>query len=394
MSLEMLSRHLLLPNLLLKEVPKTLRTRAFNCYPVDLQTSCPSCGDAKTYVHQRTIRKVKDAMSTFESSTCTLNIHSTRYRCRNCKKTFTPKIPGIDPRARCTERLRRKILWSCDNFADLKKVRTYYKIGNASIYNHYFKALNLKIKHRENKPWPKRLGVDEHGFNKNKKLSIRNFVTMFVDHNYKRPFELLPCRDKSTLIQMTNHIPGRENVEIVSMDLSSTYRSYVREMFPQAMIIADPFHVVKLIHPALNKYRYQITDKNRKHPLRKLLLKKRANIDWSDRIRIEEWLQHYPHVKEIYLAKEKLHTLYQTKGYDRAKIGMENLIKTLEKTNVKELKTLRRTLISWREEILNYFKKRVSNARVEGFNNVAKSIIKRSYGLTNFANYRLRVLNV
>lgn len=34
--------------------------------------------------------------------------------------------------------------------------------------------------------------------------------------------------------------------------------------------------------------------------------------------------------------------------------------------------TLRRTLRSWRNEILAYFKTRLTNARTEGFNNVAK----------------------
>ncbi|MBT3526362.1 MAG: ISL3 family transposase, partial [Bdellovibrionales bacterium] len=54
---------------------------------------------------------------------------------------------------------------------------------------------------------------------------------------------------------------------------------------------------------------------------------------------------------------------------------------------------LRKTLMKWRKEILNYFKTRITNARTEGYNNVAKSIIKRSYGFRNFNNYRLRVLN-
>lgn len=46
------------------------------------------------------------------------------------------------------------------------------------------------------------------------------------------------------------------------------------------------------------------------------------------------------------------------------------------------------------EEILMFFKKRITNARTEGFNNGAKSIIKNSYGFKNVNNYRLKVLNV
>lgn len=58
-----------------------------------------------------------------------------------------------------------------------------------------------------------------------------------------------------------------------------------------------------------------------------------------------------------------------------------------------EIKTLRRTLVRWRNEILNYFATRLTNARTEGFNNVAKLIQKRSYGVKSFENYRLKYLN-
>ncbi len=50
--------------------------------------------------------------------------------------------------------------------------------------------------------------------------------------------------------------------------------------------------------------------------------------------------------------------------------------------------------MKWREEILNYFKTGLTNARVEGYNNVAKSVKKRAYGYKSFKNYRLRLLDV
>lgn len=62
-------------------------------------------------------------------------------------------------------------------------------------------------------------------------------------------------------------------------------------------------------------------------------------------------------------------------------------------SKIKEIKTLRKTLIKWREEVLNYFENRITNARTEGFNNVAKLIQKRAYGVKSFELYRLRYLN-
>ena len=46
----------------------------------------------------------------------------------------------------------------------------------------------------------------------------------------------------------------------------------------------------------------------------------------------------------------------------------------------------------WRNEILEYFKNRLTNARTEGFNNVAKVVKKRAYGYRSFKTYRLALL--
>jgi transposase len=44
-----------------------------------------------------------------------------------------------------------------------------------------------------------------------------------------------------------------------------------------------------------------------------------------------------------------------------------------------EIKKLRKTLMKWRVEIINHFENRLTNARTEGFNNVAKLYQKRAW---------------
>ena len=58
-----------------------------------------------------------------------------------------------------------------------------------------------------------------------------------------------------------------------------------------------------------------------------------------------------------------------------------------------EIKTLRRTLLKWRTEILAYFETGLTNGRTEGYNNLAKLVQKRAFGYKNFRNYRLRLLS-
>ena len=354
--------------------------------------NCPHCSSNLVKTHQWRIRKVKD--SPIRGRIPILFIKHRRMKCLNCNKTYTEKIQGLNKHARITQRLQREILYACENFKDHKRVRKHTTCGSKTIYDRCYKELRKKQAERQNNPWPKVVGIDEHAFTKNKQLGHREFVTLIVDHDNKRPKELVPGRVGSILHQSLAYIPGRERVEYVTMDLSATYRSFAKSFFPNAKIVADHFHVVRLLHPAINRRRKAITGDERKNPIRKLLLKKATSLELFKRKAIERWLKDHPELEAIYVAKEWLHKLYRCRGYKKARKCFINLTDWLALQNVKELKTLRKTLRKWRDEILMFFKKRITNARTEGFNNVAKSIIKNAYGFKNVENYRLKILNV
>jgi transposase len=50
------------------------------------------------------------------------------------------------------------------------------------------------------------------------------------------------------------------------------------------------------------------------------------------------------------------------------------------------------TIKRWIDEILAYFDNRTTQGAVEGINQKIKLIKRRAYGLTNFSNFRRRVL--
>jgi len=92
------------------------------------------------------------------------------------------------------------------------------------------------------------------------------------------------------------------------------------------------------------------------------------------------------------MAKESIHRIYRIKGLKRVKQALTSLTDWLATVNVPELQTFRRTLVSWRTEILNYFLVKITNARTEGYNRKAKLIQRNAYGYKKFENYRLRLL--
>jgi transposase len=275
----------------------------------------------------------------------------------------------------------------------MKSAKRHLRVGTKTLYKSHYEQLDLKWRERKNDPWPTTIGIDEHSFIRNKKYGHREFVTMVVDYNNGRLKEVLPSRIGAEMSQQLAYIKGREKVRNVCMDLSSTYRSFAKDYFPNAKIIADKFHVVRLPMPALQKYLRQTKTETKEHKLRrKLLLMNSTKLDRSKRHVVYEWLKLHPEVREIYLVKESIMRVYRCQNAGHARKIITKLTDALALSKIPEMKSLRKTLMNWINEILNYFENKLTNARTEGYNNVAKQVQKRAYGYKSFYNYRLKLL--
>lgn len=350
---------------------------------------CPRCAVICRSVYDRRRVMLRDAP--VRGVGVVLHVLKRRFLCGSCRRPFTESIPGVLKGRRTTERYRRSLLWACENFVDLKKVRIAYRCSTWLIYSTLYRHLDLKLRQNLNYEWPSTVGIDEHFVSRVK--GYKEFATVVVDYNNKRVFDLVNGRTKVELSNHLRHIKGRENVRNAILDLSDTYRGFIKEFFPNAELIADKFHVLRLLSPAINRRRKEITGDKRSNPVRKLLLRNANNLEYFERSALNNWLNEHRELQEIYHYKEALHGFYRIKGYGQAARVLTKITDRMALTELPEIKTLRKTLMKWRTEILNYFKNRLTNARTEGFNNVAKLVQKRSYGVKSFALYRLKYLN-
>lgn len=389
-----LTQFLLLPKLKLIKI-KTLDQRKGIIYYCETKTThsyCPHCGLESRSIHDRRLVEIKDA-PLWERKRI-LKIEKKRFRCPGlgCKKVFTENIPGINKYARLSEKMQRHLLHITSRYANLKEAKKDLKIGTKTLYQRHYKQLELEHRKIKNNPWPKTIGIDEHSFIRNKDYGYREFATIIVDYNNNRVKELIPGKVSGQLQQALSYIPGRENVKNICMDLSSTYRSFARDFFPNANIVADKFHVLKLLNPTMNKLRKRYVGDRRKARVGKLLLMNSKRLDYFTKKSIWDWLEDKPELKEVYFAREALFKLYRCKGKKWAKKSLIKLTDYMANSKIKAIKTLRKTLLSWSEEILNYFTTKLTNAKTEGYNTVCKQLQRRAYGLKNFNNYRLKVL--
>jgi transposase len=93
---------------------------------------------------------------------------------------------------------------------------------------------------------PKVLGVDDWAYRKGV-----SYGTILIDMETSRPIDLLPSRDGKTL---KSWLLKYNDVKIVTRDRASSYSSAINEVCPNAIQIADRFHLLMNLTDALDSY--------------------------------------------------------------------------------------------------------------------------------------------
>jgi transposase len=179
----------------------------------------------------------------------------------------------------------------------------------------------------------------------------------------------------------------RENVKEVSVDMWGGFQKVIKEVFPNALIVIDRFHVMKLVNKALNKIRLLLELKGLKNRL--LLLKNAENLTEEEKEELKTLLNQSPCLSIAYELKEELRNIYETST--TVKMGLRKLEKWLVSARY-ILGQTATTLEKHIQEICHYFINRTTSGVMEGLNNKIKLIIRQSYGFNTFASLREKLL--
>lgn len=386
-----LLKTLMLPHLKLIKVEKVSnKLFHFHCQKTTTWEACRKCPTKSYSVHDKRSVSIRDTK--LHNKNIKLIITKRRFRCPNCKSVFTESVDGIKVGFRTTEKYRNQILYKFKNFHTSKYVAKDLRCSDTLVTEVVKERLELELRKSKNTSWGKTILLDEHAFKKDPKTGRKQFVTSFVDNSRKCLRELAPSRCHEEMKASISHIPGKENVTHAVIDMTGTYKNFIENYFPNAKVVVDKFHVIRLIHPAIRKYRKEATGDKRSNPIRHLLLKNRSRLKAYQKRAVTRFCKENPNVNEVYRFKERITNFYNIKGFNQASRVLTKITDDMAESKLKEIISLRKTLMKWRTEILRYFKTGLTNARVEGFNRKCKLIQRTSYGLKSFENYRLRAL--
>ena len=185
---------------------------------------------------------------------------------------------------------------------------------------------------------------------------------------------------------------------MVCIDLCSAFRSLVRRYFPKAILVADRFHVVRVVlHHFTQLARDFAPDAFVRRGIGALLRKGPETLSTSEKERLEAIFKTHPVLRvvhtEMHEFRRLLNQKHQTVSQAKKLIPkLLSYIKRFKSQNFAPMQTLAKTLHSWRGEIAAMWRFTKNNAITEGFHRKMKLIQRRAYGFRNFENYRLRVI--
>lgn len=321
-----------------------------------------------------------------------LRIELRKWLCKGCGRQYRDRLPGILPSQRASEAFQQAIYEAHLDGINRSRLGRRKGIGAATVERYFQHGLQRQFAQWHPPKCPLVLGIDEHFFTRRK-----GYATTFCDLKNHKIYDVVLGRTEVSLNAYLERLQGKDQVRVVCMDLASVYRSIARTHFPNAVIVADRFHVIRLInHHFLACWRELDPVGARHRGLLSLLRRHRHNLTDEQHTKLASYLAQFPALELIYRFKQKLCYLLLNKHRTRKQCQplasrFLRAVQELRQSGFSQLATLGDTLFSWRNEIAAMWRFTKNNGITEGFHTKMEMISRQAFGFRNFENYRKRV---
>ena len=350
---------------------------------------CPYCGQKTNRIKDYRIQKFRDAQAFGEN--VFIILRKRRYICPHCMRSFTESNPLIHRYQHFSGRFYRLTFKEFQRMQSFSAIASRMGVSVTSIIRWFDR---ISFGHPD---MPTCFSIDEFKGN----AEGEKFQCNISDPINHKVLDILPSRtvenlcahfcDKYTLEQ-------RLTVQNVVMDMSTTFRSAIHKLFPNAKIIADRFHVTRLVNWSLENVRKRIQKQFHKERRRwfkrskAILLKKEWLLSIEERAVLNRMLAASPELEKAYILKERFSTIFRESNKKATTRSLDHWLGLVAKFNIPEFRHCIDTFTKWSHEITRISEYKVSNGFIEGSNNKIKVLKRVSYGIWNFERFRNRIL--
>ena len=332
-----------------------------------------------------------------------LRLKKQRYLCKHCGKAFTLRDNVTEYGCCISKNTKWKIANDLRNKISEKDIAKNNNVSPNTVervMDSYYDNQKLYKNYL-----PKVLSFDEF---KSVKSADGAMSFHLCNGETAQTIDIVEDRKLLSLLQYFSYYSfnARKSVKFIVIDMYSPYISLIKNMFPNAQIIIDTFHLIQLISMSLNKTRIKAMKNNKAvyNKMKrywKLILKDRNELDYS------KWKKFtcFPHfmteidvvnyildqsaeLKATYYKYQELLQSIKEKNYNDFLYAINNI-----NNNISDyMKTSIKTLIEFKDNIQNTFNNNYHNGYIEGNNNFIKVLKRIAFGFRSFRRFKARIM--
>ena len=349
---------------------------------------CPHCGASTRKSKGKRSRDVK--FGAMQHHTVTATYLQRRYKCQECNHTFIEKNPFVSRYLRLSKSNMEYL------FRQLGEKGTFTEMAKRSDV-----SVSTVIRYCSKQAIPKPtqlptvLGIDEYKGNAEGQM----YQVIITDLRNHSVVDILPKRETRALIQYfkTFSKEAREQVKYIVMDMCPLFKLVMQTMFSHAHIVADRYHVCRLVDWALERVRKReqkqiVTHSRMLKYNRRVLMKNPDTLTENERVKLLEILRISDDLRRAYGLRLGFRKIFKTYSIPNIERHIQLWLKIVESSHLPEFSNFKTSFISWFPQIVNAFVLPYSNGFTEGCNNNIKVLKRISYGLRHFERFRVRIL--
>lgn len=371
--------------------------------------ACPICGN----MEKNRIIKYGNKISNIKllplnGDPTILQLKKQRFFCKECSHTFTAKTNVVEKNCFISNKVKLHITENLTMKISQKDIAKLNYVSSNTVC----RSLEANYKaFRVNRSYlPETLCFDEF---KSTKDAKGNMSFIFC-HGGKDDFGIIDIVENRTLPYLAKYFrkftyKARASVKHICIDIYKPYMSLIKDVFPNAQIVLDKFHIVNLIGRALLKTRIEIMKKfntssveyKRLKKYWKLIQKDSSKLDiihFGKWIHFNKWKSASDVVNETIAVDDTLQKTYGVYQILLSDIkcqnskGLKEHLVLFKDTVSEQMKVAINTLLEYFEYVENSLNTNITNGPLEGTNNLIKSIKRIAFGYRSFYNFRNRIL--
>lgn len=354
---------------------------------------CTGCGATDQPVHDTKLR-VWEHHRLFENR-CFILGRIPRTRCGDCGSRCMGEVPWARPRSGLTRSFEALHLAFCKDMA-AKTVADHFGLGDDRVRRTVSHYVNAAIE-LEDYGEVTSVGIDETSAAKG-----HTYVTLATDFDRGRVIHASAGRDRAAVGRFATHLRSHGGdplaVRKACIDMSPAFISGVAEYFPNARVIFDKFHIMKLANEALDAVRREEHGERMKATGGRSALKHKRFILRMGREKLTaEQIREVDSLSRqglktgrAYRMKEALRELLGSRGLDgeEARYGLRRWRGWAQRSRLEEFVKLGRMTKKHEEGIVAIFEHQgVTNGPMEAINGKVQQAKGRARGYRNIDNY-------